>query len=146
MDLAAHQLVTRADFPKESHAVKRTRILVAVSAAMFAVFGLLGLSSPQRVLDMIHAQAQDATALNEVRAMQGGFELGVAAFLVACLMNRWSLRAGLFLTTAIFVGAASARAKSMAIDGMPDPLFVQIWIFELVFAAVCVATLVREKD
>ena len=126
--------------------MRLTKTLVAVSAAMFAGFGLLGLMDPQRVLDMMHAQAQDATALNEVRAMQGGFELGVAAFLVACLLNRWSLRAGLFLTTAIFVSAASARAKSMAIDGMPDPLFVQIWIFELVFAAVCVVTLVREKD
>jgi len=126
--------------------MKLTRVLVAVSAAMFAGFGLLGLSDPQRVLEMMHAQARDATALNEVRAMQGGFELGVAAFLVACLLNRWSLRAGLFLTTAIFVSAASARAKSMLIDGMPDPLFVQIWTFELVFAAVCVVTLARERD
>ena len=95
---------------------------------------------------MIHAQATDATALNEVRAMQGGFELGVATFLVACLRNRWSLRAGLFLTTAIFVAAAGGRAWSMMVDGMPDPLFVQIWIFELVFAGVCLAALAREHD
>jgi len=126
--------------------MKLTKALVAMATVMFAGFGLLGLFDPQRVLDMMHAEAKDATALNEVRAMHGGFELGVAAFLAACLMNRWSLRAGLFLVTAIFVSAASARAKSMALDGMPDPLFVQIWFFELAFAAACVFTLVREKD
>lgn len=119
----------------------RTRVLVALSAAMFTGFGLLSFFDPQRVLEMVHATAGDATALNEVRAMQGGFELGVAAFLVACLRNRWSLEAALFLVTAIFVGAAAGRAWSMMVDGTPDPAFVQIWLFEVSFAAACVVAL-----
>jgi hypothetical protein len=123
-----------------------TKILVAASALMFGAFGLLGMMDPMRTLELIHMQPKDITAVNEVRAMYGGFELGVAVFLVACLLDRWSLRAGLFLTTAIFLGAAAGRAKSVAADGLPDPLFVQIWIFEMVFAALCIFALARSKD
>ena len=61
-------------------------------------------------------------------------------------MNRWSIRAGLFLTTTTVLGAALGRGKSVLIEGMPDPLYVQIWIFELIFAAICIFALVREKD
>lgn len=122
------------------------RILVAASALMFTAFGLLAFLSPATTLDMIHMQAKDVTALNEIRAMYGGFELGVAAFLVACLAGRWSLHAGLFLTTAIFVGAASGRFKSSWMDGMPAQDFVNIWIFEIVFSVICIFALARSKD
>jgi hypothetical protein len=32
------------------------------------------------------------------------------------------------------------------LEGLPDPFFVQIWIFEMVFAAVCIFALSRSKD
>ena len=48
--------------------------------------------------------------------------------------------------TAIFLGAAGGRAKSVLIEGMPDPVFVQIWIFEMVFTAVCIFALARGRD
>jgi hypothetical protein len=123
-----------------------TKILVIAATLMFGGFGLLGMMDPMRTLELIHMQPKDITAVNEVRAMYGGFELGVAAFLVACLLDRWSLRAGLFLTTAIFLGAASGRGKSVLLEGLPDTFFVQIWIFEMVFAAVCIFALARSKD
>jgi hypothetical protein len=123
-----------------------TKILVIAAALMFGAFGLLGMVAPLRTLELIHMQPKDVTAVGEVRARYGGFELGVAAFLVACLLDRWSLRAGLFLTTAIFLGAAAGRGKSALVDGMPDPLFVQILVFEMVFAALCVFALARSKD
>jgi hypothetical protein len=122
------------------------RILVIASALMFGGFGLLGMMDPAGTIELIHMQAKDTTALNEVRAMYGGFELGVTAFLVTCLMNAWSLRAGLFLSTAIFLGAATGRGISVISEGMPDPLFVQIWIFEMVFAAVCILALARSHE
>jgi hypothetical protein len=123
-----------------------TKMLVIAAALMFGAFGLLGMMDPARTLEMIHMHPKDATAINEIRAMYGGFELGVAVFLVACVLDRWSLRAGLFLTTAIFLGAAAGRAKSVALEGLPDPFFVQIWIFEMVFAAVCLFALARSND
>jgi hypothetical protein len=123
-----------------------TKILVFAGALMFGAFGLFGMVDPARLMDLIHAHPKDITALNEVRAMYGGFELGITAFLIACLMGRWPLRAGLFLTTAIFVGAASGRGMSVLAEGMPDPFFVQIWIFELVFGAVCIFALMRSEE
>jgi hypothetical protein len=131
---------------EEDEPMNLTKILVIASALMFAAFGLLGMMDPLRTLELIHMQPKDITAVNEVRAMYGGFELGVTAFLVACLLDRWSLRAGLFLTTAIFLGAAGGRAMSVVADGMPDPLFVQIWVFEMVFAALCIFALARSRD
>ncbi len=123
-----------------------TRILVIASALMFGAFGLLGLLDPARTAEMIHMQPKDITAINEVRAMYGGFELGVTAFLVACLFDRWSIRAGLFLSTAIFLGAAGGRMMSVISDGMPDPFFVNIWIFEMVYAAICILALARSEE
>lgn len=126
--------------------MSRTRILVAVSAVLFAAFGLLGLFDPLRVLEMIHVQPKDVTAVGEARAMYGGVQLAVAAFLAACLMNRWSLEAGLFLATAIYTGAAAARAKSMVVDGMPDSLFVGVWLCEITLAVLGVLALRRGRD
>lgn len=123
--------------------MKFARVLVALSALMFAAFGLRGLFDPLAILEMVHFDGRDPTALNEARAMYGGVELGIAAFLVACLLDRWSLRAGLFLSAAIFTSAAAARAKSMVVDGMPDPVFVNIAMFEAGFAIACVVALAR---
>lgn len=126
--------------------MRATKALVAVSAAMYAAFGLHALALPASVADMIHVTPRDATALNEIRAMHGGVELGLAAFLVSCLLGRWSLHAGLFLVALLFTGAAAARAKSMLDDGMPDPLFVGIWLFEIAWAAACTVVLSRKSS
>jgi hypothetical protein len=123
-----------------------TKILVALGALMFAGFGVNGLLRPASVLEMMQASAGHATTLNEVRAMYGGFELGVAAFLVACLLDRWSIKAGLFLMTSIFAGAVVSRALSMAVDGAPSGLFFNVWYVEIVFAVLGVVALWRERD
>ena len=123
-----------------------TKVLVALGALMFAGFGLNGLLRPASVLEMMQASALGATTFNEVRAMYGGFELGVAAFLVACLLDRWSLGAGLFLMTSIFLGAVVSRALSMAVDGAPSDLFLHVWYVEIAFAVLGVAALARERS
>ena len=43
-----------------------TKILVIAAALMFGAFGLLGMMDPARTLEMIHMQAKDITAINEV--------------------------------------------------------------------------------
>jgi hypothetical protein len=121
--------------------MNRTRALVTAGALMFAGFGINGLLRPESVLDMMQAEAGHATTFNELRAMYGGFELGVAAFLVACLRDRWSLDAGVFLLAAIFVSAAASRALSLVLDDVPSQLFLTAWIVEILFAGLCLKAL-----
>lgn len=125
--------------------MKWTKILLALAAFQYAVFGVLALVDPSRVAAMVHLKPLDAAAMGEVRAMFGGVQLGMAAFLAACLANRWPLRAGLFLVTAVFGAAIAARITSAALDGPPSPDFAGIAAFEVAFWAACTATLVREK-
>lgn len=120
-----------------------TKGLVTVGALMFAAFGLNGLLRPESLLDMMQAEADHATTSNELRAMYGGFELGVATFLAATLLDRFPLRAGLFLLTSIFVAAAASRAVSLVLDGVPSQLFLNVWIFEIVFAGLCLKALTK---
>lgn len=124
--------------------MRRTKFLVAFSMVMFAMFGLLGLLAPQRVFEMIHIEGKDVTAFNEIRAMYGGIQLAVAAFLLACLRNRWSLGAGLFLVAAMLTGAAFSRALSLALDGVPSATFLGIWASEIVLAGLCFAAMSQE--
>ena len=122
------------------------KALVAFAALMFTCFGAIGLVDPSRSLALIHLSAIDTTSINEIRAMYGGVELGIAAFLFACLAGRWSLRSGLFVAAALLAGAATGRFVSLFIEGMPVTSFVGIWLFEATYAAACVFALMHTDD
>lgn len=112
----------------------------------YAAFGVLALVDPGRVAALTHLRVVDATSLNEVRAMFGGVQLGLAAFLAACLAGRWPARAGLFLVTAVFSVAVVARSASFFLDGPASADYAGIAAFEAAFAAACLVALRREPD
>jgi hypothetical protein len=126
-------------------AMQGAKVLIALGVLLFGGFGVYCLLYPAGLLDLIGADARGVDALNDVRAIYGGFELGIAGFLVACLLDRWSLRAGLWLIVATLGSAASARALSLFLDGPPSPAISMAGVIEGTFAAACVIALMRMR-
>jgi hypothetical protein len=93
--------------------VNLPRIIVLLSAAAFAVFGVLFLVAPTWIAGQVDLHLLSATARTEVRAFYGGLELGTAAFLALCAQRESWHEAGLAATAMMLGGAAFCRAASM---------------------------------
>jgi Domain of unknown function (DUF4345) len=82
-----------------------------------------------------------ATARNDVRAVYGGLEIGIAAFLVYCARRPPLVRAGLAASALAFGAMAAARLLSLAVDGVPSALGFALWAGEVAGVALSAAAL-----
>jgi hypothetical protein len=98
------------------------RVVLFLSAAVFAFFGAWGFVAPEKLVALVDVGVPSATARADVRAQYGGFMLGLGAFLFACLYRpRWTMP-GLAASAFTLTGFALARAISVITsdpDGMP---------------------------
>lgn len=95
------------------------RIVLFLSAAVFAFFGAWGFVAPEKMVALVDVGVPNATAKADVRAQYGGFTLGMGAFLFACLYRaRWRVP-GLAASTFTLIGFAFARALTV-ITSDPD--------------------------
>jgi hypothetical protein len=102
--------------------VTLARVFLALSALTFAGFGVAFLAAPAGMGGLVEVWADSPTARADVRATYGGFELGFAAFLFACLARREWTAAGLLASTLALAGFAAARSGSALLDGPVSPL------------------------
>src|SRR5262245_35155003 len=91
-------------------------IVLWLAALVFGVFGVLFLFNPVGWAGSVDLGVTTATARTEIRAMYGGFELGIAAFLIWCAMDPARVRTGLMASGLMFAGVALGRAFSLATD------------------------------
>lgn len=113
------------------------RLLLALAALGFAVFGAWGLLDPVGMLAAVQVAPQGPTGVVELRAMYGGVELGAALFLALCAADPARVRLGLLAAVCLYGGLGVVRAASAVAAGPVDPL---IWIMvgvELVSAGLC---------
>jgi hypothetical protein len=97
-------------------------VFLLLSALTFAAFGVAFLVAPVAMIGLVELGASSPTARAEVRAMYGGLELGIAAFLFACLARRERVAAGLLCSTIALAGLALARGASIVLDGPVEPI------------------------
>jgi hypothetical protein len=93
------------------------RVFLLLSALTFAGFGVAFLMAPAGMAGLVVVGADRPTARADVRATCGGFVLGFAGFLFACLARRGWTAAGLLASTLALAGFAAARAGSALLDG-----------------------------
>jgi hypothetical protein len=98
------------------------RLVLALSAVPYAAIGLLFLVLPAAGAGRVGLALGGATADADVRAVYGGLQLGVAAFLALCAARPGWVRAGLAAQVLGFGGLAGARVVSLAVVGAPAPL------------------------
>ena len=99
------------------------RWVLWLSALVWAGFGVLFATRPD-LLSGANLVVDDPLARIEIRALYGGLELGIAAFLVWSTRRDERLRSGLMLTAMALGLMALVRLGAIAVEGVSSPL---IW-------------------
>jgi hypothetical protein len=116
------------------------RLVLGLSALAFAGIGAAFLVAPEAMAARVGVSLAGAAAANDVRAVYGGLQLGVAACLVGCARRPETLRTGLAVQLFTFGGLAAARLVSLLLDGNPGALGLALHAAEIVgFACGAVA-------
>lgn len=114
-----------------------------LGALSFAFFGLWLLVRPG-ALSGVGINADNPDARTELRAMYGGFELGIAAFLALCILRPEWTAPGLWLMLLSLGGLMTGRLIGIALDG--GRVSRILWLFaglELVAVLVTLAAIAQ---
>jgi hypothetical protein len=110
-------------------------VVLWLCAGSFAGFGLLFLALPAKMAGSVELVANTGTARTEVRAMYGGLELGIAAFLVWCALDPELLAVGLVAAGLLLAGIGAGRLLGAVIARVANRLTVTLMVLELGAAA-----------
>lgn len=106
-------------------------VVIGASAVLFAAMGLRALSAPSAMLKPFAITLGQAASRAEVRAVYGGFGLGVAAVLGYSITAPEQIRAGIVLTVSVaLAGMALGRLCSAVIDQRTS--FYPNWFYCLI--------------
>lgn len=114
------------------------RVVLAIFAVGWAVFGLACFAAPAAMLRGFGIELSQADAVTEIRAMYGGAQLGIAAFFAYAYRSEALLRPALALAALMMIGFASARAAGIVLDGSSSGLTVGSVVFEVLLAGLAV--------
>ncbi|MFO1292319.1 MAG: DUF4345 domain-containing protein [Rubrivivax sp.] len=122
-----------------------TRFTLLGAGLMMLVVGLLHLLAPQAMMRAPAIVLDSVNHFHVVRAAYGGAYLGIATLFLAGALGRVETRAALGAVVLIFGGFALGRIVSIAIDGLPVPLYIGVLGAELFFAASALLALRRGR-
>lgn len=110
--------------------------VLLVCAALFGFFGLWGLLSPVGMASMIGVKPTAPDGLNDLRAMYGGLELGLAAVLLWHAQTEDRVSDGLLIAALTIGGLGAARGLSLFLNEAPV-LSIALTLLELGTGIVC---------
>ena len=121
-------------------ATRLPTVALALGALGFLGIGLTFLLAPG-LLGVVELAPETPSARSDVRAVYGGIELGVGAFLAVCARRPGWMRAGLTVQALTLGGAVLGRLVSLAADGTPPPLTYGLGALEMTGAVLTVVAL-----
>lgn len=116
------------------------RLLLALVALAMVGFGAPYLIAPAEMAAVTEVGARTPTARSDVRAQYGGFQVGVGAFLFACLARRDRTALGLLAAALTLGGFTLAHVGSILADGPVKPVVLGALAVEAVGAVLCGVT------
>lgn len=122
------------------------RALLGIAAAVFGGIGVWTLVDPVGPLADVGVAPLDARGLVEIRAMYGGLELGMAAFLTWCAADPARVRVGLAGATLTIGGLGTARTVSWLALQPEGWLLPALCAVELGGAVAGAVVLARSRD
>ena len=105
-------------------------------AGAFALFGVLFLARPEAMAKTVELQAPTPTAHTEIRAMYGGLELGIAAFLGYCALDPSRVALGLLASALLLGGIGTGRLIGVALARSASSLTRVLVVAEISGAAL----------
>jgi len=120
------------------------RIALFVSVLGWA-FGAAFLAWPVELVAPVGIELPSATARTDVRAVYGGLQLGLAAFLAYCAASPARTVVGLAATTACIAGLAAGRFLGVLVDGECTRTTLVYLSIEASSAAIAAAALWSES-
>ena len=123
-----------------------TKIFLAINAALFIVYGLMCLASPEIVSDQTGIQTPTGDASAEMRAMYGGLQTAIGLLALAAVLRPELARAVLFAFAFLFFGLASGRLVGIVADAGVGSYSFAAFGFEVLFGVVSAALLSRTSD
>lgn len=119
-----------------------TRFTLFGAGLMMLIVGALHLLNPQMMMREPGIALTSTNHFHVIRAAYGGAYLGIAALFLAGALGRLNARMALAAVALIFGGFALGRLVSLAVDGLPVPLYLGVLGAELFFTA-CAALAMR---
>ena len=107
--------------------------------------GTLYLIAPQMMLATPAIQLHSVNEYHLVRSAYGGGFLGLAALFGIGARVRSLEKSSLLAIASVLSGFAFGRLYSIAVDGIPTPLFLAVLGFEVFFAALAVIVLRAQR-
>jgi len=116
------------------------------SAAAFFYFGFGFLLFPTSFCATLDIQLNSPTAITDIRAIYGGFEIGVGIFICFCTRNPLFHRPGLLAVACTVGGFGAGRLFGIVVDGSTVPLMVGFAILEITVTIIALFLFFRLKD
>ena len=124
--------------------MKLARAYLAFLALVFLGLGVWFLLDPGAGA-LVGLTPSEGTGRAELRAMYGGLDLGIGAFLAwGAIRASWA-RPALALGALALLGLACGRAVGIALDD-PGGVMIRLIVSELVSGGLCVAALLATKE
>jgi len=122
---------------RESGAATFPIILLWVTAALFAGFGLGFVAAPHYFADLVTGSAPTVpSAVIDMRATYGGVALGVGLFFGVAAMRRHWLRPALLASLLVIACIGGARLIGIVADGQPNAFMILFLATEVIFVAL----------
>ena len=121
------------------------RIVLALYALLFLVFGLRSLFDPQSILTLLSATDIGTDGIYELRGIYGGVSLGIAIMCGAAAFKPALQRPALYVLLAYMGGYVIARIAAILTTGLPSPLFLAFSAFEAISALIAAGLLWRRS-
>ncbi|MEA2627286.1 MAG: hypothetical protein QOD06_3331 [Candidatus Binatota bacterium] len=123
----------------------RPRVLLILSAVVYAGLGLASLVAPDAMARAVGIELATPTARVDFRATYGGFEIGTAIFLLACASRDGWMQPGVWAVLLTLAGFGGARAIGILVGGGADGMMLGALVTEIVGIAWAAAVLFQRQ-
>lgn len=119
-----------------------TIINLVGTALVFIAFGLWGLFDPTGMITNLGLQITDPSGATAIRAIYGGFLIGLGAFVLFCAVHPDQRRTGLLALLIIVSTILATRLLGWTLDALPTGLQAAYAGIEA-FSIIVTSTLLR---
>jgi hypothetical protein len=123
--------------------MRAAKIYLVLMGIMSVAFGVLYLVMPSTFTDPMGFGILAPSALTDVRATYGGFQIGMGLFMFWCCLGTGRLYSGMFLALISVAAIALCRAIGLVIDGDPIDVLKVTLAFEATLTVISLVLFLR---